>query len=92
MLGLQRQVEEASAEQNKISKRIKEAGKDKAQRDALITAGKLLVEQIKAMEPLLLIQLSGAPRNARSKTAGQLAFKLFGIPEAFASWLGLTGG
>jgi hypothetical protein len=29
-------------------------------------------------------------RNARSKTAGQLAFKLFGIPAAFASWLGLT--
>src|SRR5258708_6314971 len=53
VLELQRQVEEARAEQNKISKRIREAGKDRAQRDALIAEGKLLAEQIKAMEPLL---------------------------------------
>src|SRR5258708_3577348 len=53
VLELQRQVEEARAEQNKISKRIREAGNDKAQRDALIAEGKLLAEQIKAMEPLL---------------------------------------
>jgi seryl-tRNA synthetase len=47
------QVEEARAEQNRISKRIQQVGKDKAQRDALITEGKLLAEQIKAMEPML---------------------------------------
>ncbi|HEU5381665.1 MAG TPA: hypothetical protein VFV38_40110 [Ktedonobacteraceae bacterium] len=29
-------------------------------------------------------------RNARKTQTGQLTFKLFGIPEAFASWLGLT--
>ena len=29
-------------------------------------------------------------RNVRAETAGQLTFKLFGIPESFASWLGLT--
>ena len=28
-------------------------------------------------------------RNARADTADQLTFKLFGIPERFASWLGL---
>src|SRR5215471_7837169 len=49
VLELQRHIEEARAEQNKISKRIREAGKDKAQRDALIAEGKLLAEQIKAM-------------------------------------------
>jgi seryl-tRNA synthetase len=53
VLELQRQVEEARAEQHHISKRIWEAGKDKAQRDALIAKGKLLAEQIKAMEPFL---------------------------------------
>jgi hypothetical protein len=30
-------------------------------------------------------------RNARATTAGPLTFKLFGISETFASWLGLTG-
>ena len=30
-------------------------------------------------------------RNARAETAGQLTLKLFGIPESFATWLGLTG-
>jgi hypothetical protein len=29
-------------------------------------------------------------RNARADTAGQLTLKLFGIPEGFAAWLGLT--
>jgi seryl-tRNA synthetase len=53
VLELQRQVEAARAEQNNISKRIREAGKDKAQPDALSAEGKLLAEQIKAMEPLL---------------------------------------
>ena len=36
VLELQRQVEEARAEQHNISKRIREAGKEKAQRAALI--------------------------------------------------------
>jgi seryl-tRNA synthetase len=53
VLEVQRQVEEARAEQNKISKRIQQAGKDKAERDALIAEGKQLAEQIKAMEPRL---------------------------------------
>jgi seryl-tRNA synthetase len=53
VLELQRRVEEARAEQNKISERIREAGKDRAQRGALIAEGKLLAGQIKAMEPLL---------------------------------------
>ncbi len=53
VLEVQRQVEEARTEQNKISKRIQQAGKDKAERDALIVEGKQLAEQIKAMEPRL---------------------------------------
>lgn len=53
VLEVQRRVEEARAEQNKISKRIRAAGKDKAQRGALIAEGKRLAGQIKAMEPLL---------------------------------------
>ena len=53
VLELQRQVEDARAEQNRISKRIPEVARDKAQRDALIAEGKLLAEQIKALEPRL---------------------------------------
>src|SRR5438445_7186338 len=47
VLDVQRQVEEARAEQNKISKRIQQAGKDKAERYVLIAEGKQLAEQIK---------------------------------------------
>src|SRR5260221_3783008 len=53
VLELQRQVEDARAEQNRISKRIREVANDKVQRDALIAEGKLLAEQIKALEPRL---------------------------------------
>src|SRR6266478_7600034 len=53
VLELQRQVEETRAEQNRISKRIREVANDKVQRDALIAEGKLLAEQIKALEPRL---------------------------------------
>src|SRR6266516_3040039 len=53
VLELQHEVEEARAEQNKISKRVQQAGKDKALRDALIAEGKGLAEQIKALEPRL---------------------------------------
>jgi hypothetical protein len=31
-------------------------------------------------------------RNARAPTAGRITLKLFGIPEGFATWLGLTVG
>src|SRR5437660_2642400 len=53
VLALQRQVEEIRAEQNQISKRVQQAGKDKELRDALIAQGKQLAEQIKALEPRL---------------------------------------
>ncbi|HXL38043.1 MAG TPA: serine--tRNA ligase [Ktedonobacteraceae bacterium] len=53
VLDLQHKVEEARAEQNKISKRVQQAGKDKTLRDALIAEGKGLAEQIKAFEPTL---------------------------------------
>jgi seryl-tRNA synthetase len=53
VLDLQHKVEEARAEQNKISKRVQQAGKDKVLRDALIAEGKGLAEQIKALEPVL---------------------------------------
>jgi seryl-tRNA synthetase len=50
---LQRRVEDMRAQQNQLSKRIQQAGKDKAQRDAIIAEGKQFAEQIKAMEPEL---------------------------------------
>src|SRR2546421_195960 len=53
VLALQRQVEEVRAEQNQISKRVQQAGKDKEMRDTLIVQGKQLAEQIKALEPRL---------------------------------------
>ena len=53
VLALQRQVEDVRAEQNQISKRIQQAGKDKELRDTLIVQGKQLAEQIKALEPRL---------------------------------------
>jgi seryl-tRNA synthetase len=53
VLALQRQVEDARAQQKALSRHIQEAGKNKEQRDALIVEGKQLSEQIKAMEPRL---------------------------------------
>src|SRR5215471_21806395 len=53
VLDLQHKVEEARAEQNKISKRVQQAGKDKALRDALIAEGKGLADQIRGLEPRL---------------------------------------
>src|SRR5437879_427826 len=52
-LALQRQVEEARAEQNQLSKRIQAAGKDKELREQIIAQGKVLSEQIKGWEPEL---------------------------------------
>src|SRR5579864_6502314 len=75
VLEFQRQVEEARAEQNRISKRIREEGKDKAQRDALIAEGKLLAEQIKAMEPLL---------HELEETRQQLLYLVPNIPDPSA--------
>ena len=55
VLTLQREVEEARAQQNQISKRIQQAAKEKniEQRNALIAEGKQLAELIKEKEPLL---------------------------------------
>ncbi len=53
VLALQRQIEEARAEQNQLSKPIQNAGKDKELRDRLIGQGKALAEQIKLLEPEL---------------------------------------
>src|SRR5215472_16089263 len=75
VLELQRQVEEARAEQHHISKRIWEAGKDKAQCDALIAEGKLLAEQIKAMEPFL---------HEVEETRQQLLYLVPNIPDPSA--------
>ncbi len=75
VLELQRQVEEARAEQHKISKRIREAGNDKAQRDALIAEGKRLAEQIKAMEPFL---------HELEETRQQLLYLVPNIPDPSA--------
>src|SRR5207245_8720231 len=54
---LQREVEEARARQNQISKQIAKAGKDKELREKLIAEGKQLAEQIKSMEPMLIALL-----------------------------------
>src|SRR5438128_11042506 len=75
VLELQRRVEEARAEQNKISKRIREAGKDKAQRGALIAEGKLLAGQIKAMERFL---------HELEETRQQLLYLVPNIPDPSA--------
>ena len=53
VLALQRLVEEARAEQNRLSKLIQSAGKDKELREGLIAQGKALAEQIKGWEPEL---------------------------------------
>ena len=54
---LQREVEEARAQQNQISKQIAKVGKDKELREKLIAEGKQLAEQIKSMEPMLIALL-----------------------------------
>ncbi len=53
VLDLQHKVEEARAEQNRISKQVQKAGKDKALRDTLIAEGKGLADEIKRLEPTL---------------------------------------
>src|SRR5256886_8753923 len=72
VLDLQHEVEEARAEQNKISKRVQQAGKDKALRDALIAEGKGLAEKIKAFEPRL---------RQLEETRQQLLYLVPNIPD-----------
>ncbi len=72
VLELQRRVEDARAEQNRISNRIRAAGKDRAQREALIAEGKLLAGQIKAMEPLL---------HELEETRRQLLYLVPNVPD-----------
>ena len=54
---LQRQVEDARAQQKQLSRRVQGAGKDQALRDALILESKQIAEQIKSMEPQLNVLL-----------------------------------
>src|SRR5438270_6832021 len=72
---LQRQVEKMSAQQNKLSKNIQNAGKDKALRDRLIAEGKQLAEQIKSMEPEL---------NALLEKRQELLYLVPNIPDPSA--------
>ncbi|HEV2579452.1 MAG TPA: serine--tRNA ligase [Ktedonobacteraceae bacterium] len=74
-LALQRQVEEARAEQNRVSKRIQQAGKEKDLRDALIAEGKQLAEHIKALEPQL---------RALKEERQQLLYYVPNIPDPSA--------
>jgi seryl-tRNA synthetase len=55
LLTLQREIEEARAHQNQLSKGVQKASKEKnvELRNQLIAEGKLLAEQIKQKEPLL---------------------------------------
>lgn len=75
VLDVQRQVEELRAQQNQISRRVKEAGKDKALREQLIAEGRQLAEQIKALEPEL---------NALTEERYQLLLLVPNIPDASA--------
>ena len=72
---LQRQVEEARAEQNQLSKRIQAAGKDKALREQIIAQGKALSEQIKSWEPEL---------NRLLEERQQLLYLVPNIPDSSA--------
>src|SRR6059058_2263648 len=72
---LQREVEEARARQNQISKQIAKAGKDKELREKLIAEGKQLAEQIKSIEPLL---------NALLEERQQLLYLVPNIPDPSA--------
>jgi seryl-tRNA synthetase len=74
-LVLQRQVEDARAEQNRVSKRIRQAGKDKDLRDVLIAEGKQLAEHIKTLEPQL---------RALEEERQQLLYYVPNIPDPSA--------
>ena len=72
---LQRQIEEWRFQQNQLNKRMREAGKDKEQRDAIIAEGKQLAEQIKSAEPEL---------NALLEERQQLLYLVPNIPDPSA--------
>ncbi len=74
-LDIQRQVEELRAQQNQVSRRVKEAGKDRALREQLIAEGRQLAEQIKALEPQL---------NALTEERYQLLLLVPNIPDPSA--------
>lgn len=72
---LQREVEEARAQQNQISKQIPKAGKDRELREKLIAEGKQLADQVKSLEPLL---------NALLEERQQLLYLVPNIPDPSA--------
>src|SRR5579859_2103852 len=69
---LQRQVEDTRAQQKQLSRQVQAAGKDQAQRDAVIAESKQLGEQIKSMEPEL---------NALIEERQQLLYLVPNIPD-----------
>lgn len=75
VLALQRQVEEGRAEQNRISKRIQQVGKDREQREALIAEGKQMAERVKSLEPQL---------RALEEERQQLLYYVPNIPDPSA--------
>ena len=72
---LQRQVEEARAQQKQLSRKVQAAGKDQAQRDTLIAESKQLGDQIKSMEPQL---------NTLTEERQQLLYLVPNIPDPSA--------
>src|SRR5256712_7503750 len=72
---LQRQIEEWRFQQNQLNKLMREAGKDKEKRDAIIAEGKQLAERIKNAEPEL---------NALLEERQQLLYLVPNIPDPSA--------
>lgn len=75
VLALQRQVEEGRAEQNRISKRMQQVGRDREQREALIAEGKQMAERVKSLEPQL---------RALEEERQQLLYYVPNIPDPSA--------
>ncbi|WP_218104016.1 serine--tRNA ligase [Thermogemmatispora onikobensis] len=75
VLELQHQVEMLRAEQNQLSKRIGQAGKDKELRESLIVQGKQLAARLKELEPQL---------EALSEQRQQLLYLVPQIPDPSA--------
>jgi seryl-tRNA synthetase len=75
VLELQHAVEALRAEQNQLSKRIGQAGKDRELRDALIAQGKQLAARLKELEPQL---------EALSQERQQLLYLVPQIPDPSA--------
>ncbi len=75
VLALQRQVEEGRAEQNRITKRMQQAGKDNELRQTLIAEGKQMAERVKSLEPQL---------RALEEERQQLLYYVPNIPDPSA--------